>query len=284
MVALADDDGMKTFADKLRQTAMRDVNQRAEIGLPGPLQQVTTGVRLAGRLPGALDYNIEVATQTGSLERDNVSAWAGHWQLREIRTASDRWDRLDVIASAAKVDLPTGDCDSAAQLATKLTTKRARCLVAALFGVTMPSDDVRIKEVSPFGLSIGKESAALVTALVNADFRLARDASGWRVTGFKTGARDWVDVSGLPVAIDQVKRSAASDEVSDALNGFDPRTLPSLETTNVARGVERDADGVVDAFREVDAPDVRRSRRKSTNASANSCQPERVSTIVCRLS
>jgi hypothetical protein len=138
----------------------------------------------------------------------------GHWQLREIRTASDRWDRLDVIASAAKVDLPTGDCDSAAQLATKLTTKRARCLVAALFGVTMPSDDVRIKEVSPFGLSIGKESAALVTALVNADFRLARDASGWRVTGFKTGARDWVEVSGLPVAIDQVKRSAASDDLS----------------------------------------------------------------------
>jgi hypothetical protein len=78
----------------------------------------------------------------------------------------------------------------------------------------MPSDDVRIKEVSPFGLSIGKESAALVTALVNADFRLARDASGWRVTGFKTGARDWVEVSGLPVAIDQVKRSAASDDLS----------------------------------------------------------------------
>src|ERR1051325_4115878 len=106
----------------------------------------------------------------------------GHWQLREIRTASDRWERLDVIAQAAKVELPAGQCDGPAHFATELTTKRARCLVAALFGVTLPSDDVRIKEVSPFGLSLGSESSALVTALVNADFRLARDAGGWAVT------------------------------------------------------------------------------------------------------
>ena len=140
--------------------------------------------------------------------------FAGHWQLREIRTAPDRWERLDVIASAAKVELPAGECETSLQLATKLTTKRARCLVAALFGVTLPSDDVRIKEVSPFGLSLGSESTALVTALVNADFRLTRDAGGWRVSGFKSGTRDWADISGLPVAIDQVKRSAASDDLS----------------------------------------------------------------------
>src|ERR1051325_1330685 len=168
--------------------------------------------------------SVRIRSVSGSGESVAVSAeieavfrlrlFEGHWQLREIRTASDRWERLDVIAQAAKAELPAGQCDGPAHFATELSTKRARCLVAALFGVTMPSDDVRIKEVSPFGLSIGKESAALVTALVNADFRLARDASGWRVTGFKTGARHWVDVSGLPVAIDQVKRSAASDDLS----------------------------------------------------------------------
>ena len=138
----------------------------------------------------------------------------GHWQLREIRTAPDRWDGLEAIARAAKVELPAGECDQHAQIATKLTTRRARCLVAALFGVTLPSDQVRIKEVEPFGLSIGKESAALVTALVEADFRLARDATGWHVSGFKSGTRDWVDVSTLPVALDQVKRSTASDDLS----------------------------------------------------------------------
>jgi hypothetical protein len=34
------------------------------------------------------------------------------------------------------------------------------------------------------------------------------------VTGFKSGTRDWVDVSDLPLAIDQAKRSAASDDLS----------------------------------------------------------------------
>lgn len=138
----------------------------------------------------------------------------GHWQLREIRTAPDRWDALEAITHAAKVELPSDECDTSAQIATKLTTRRARCLVAALFGVTLPSDQVRIKEVEPFGLSIGKESAALVTALVQADFRLAHDASGWHVSGFKSGSRDWVDVSNLPVALDQVRRSTASDDLS----------------------------------------------------------------------
>jgi Type II secretion system (T2SS), protein G len=155
---------------------------------------------------------VEVSAEIEAVFRLRLSG--GHWQLQEIRTAPDRWERLAVIVRAAKVELPAGGCDTPAQIATTLTTKRARCLVAALFGVTLPSDQVRIKEVSPFGLSIGKESAALVTALVNADFRLARNAGGWRVTGFKTGTRDWVDVSDLPLAIDQVKRTAASDDLS----------------------------------------------------------------------
>ena len=143
----------------------------------------------------------------------------GHWQLREIRTGQDRWERLEVIARAANVELPAGQCDAPSQFArsksaTELTTKRARCLVAALFGVTLPSDEVRIKEVSPFGLSLGSESAALVTAIVQADFRLARDAKGWRVTEFKSGTREWANVSDIPMAIDQVKRSAATEDLS----------------------------------------------------------------------
>jgi hypothetical protein len=168
--------------------------------------------------------SVRIRSVSGSAESVAVSAeiqavfrlrlFQEHWQLREIRTAPDRWERLEVIAQAAKVELPDGQCETTVQLSTRLTTKRARCLVAALFGVTLPSDDVRIKEVSPFGLSIGRESAALVTALVDADFRLTRDASGWRVSGFKSGARDWANISDLPLAIDQVKRSAAGDDLS----------------------------------------------------------------------
>src|SRR6185436_7431988 len=194
-------------------TARADLNQkqaRKAIQTMGGWSLPGSAVRLQIRTNGA--ESAEVSAEIETVFR--LRLFEGHWQLREIRTAPDRWERLEVVASAAKVELPAGECDTAAQITTKLTTKRARCLVAALFGVTLPSDDVRIKEVSPFGLSIGKESAALVTALVHADFRLARDASGWHVSGFKSGTRDWVDVSALPLAIDQVKRSAASDDLT----------------------------------------------------------------------
>jgi len=143
----------------------------------------------------------------------------GQWQLRELRTGADRWERLEMLARAAKVELPAGECDAPSQFAraksaTDLTTKRARCLVANLFGVALPSDDVRIKEVSPFGLSLGSEPSALVVALVQADFRFVRDARGWQVAGVKSGNRDWVNVNGLPAAMDELKLSAANDELS----------------------------------------------------------------------
>ncbi|HEY0365223.1 MAG TPA: type II secretion system protein GspG [Pyrinomonadaceae bacterium] len=167
--------------------------------------------------------------RTSSAESAEVSAeietvfrlrlYEGHWQLREIRTAPDRWERLEVIARAAGAELPLVECDAPSEFArskpaTELTTKRARCLVAHLFGVTLPSDDVRIKEISPFGLSIGSESAALVVAFVRADFHLARDAKGWRVAEFKSGDREWVNIASLAASIEQAKRSAAIDELS----------------------------------------------------------------------
>ena len=142
-----------------------------------------------------------------------------HWELREIRTGPDRWESLELIARAANAELPVPECDAPPQLArgkyaNELTTKRARCLVASLLGVTLPSDDVRIKEISPYGLSLGAESSALVVALVRADFRFARDGKGWRVAEFKSGTRDWVSIDRLAAAMDQVKRSAATDELS----------------------------------------------------------------------
>jgi hypothetical protein len=61
----------------------RDVNLRAELGTNGSLEQMTTGARVVGKLPARLDYNIETALQRGSLGPDAISAWAGHWQMRE---------------------------------------------------------------------------------------------------------------------------------------------------------------------------------------------------------
>jgi hypothetical protein len=61
----------------------RDVNLRTETAGIGDLEETTVGVRVVGRMPGRLDYGIEMALQRGSLGTDDVEAWAGHWQLRE---------------------------------------------------------------------------------------------------------------------------------------------------------------------------------------------------------
>jgi len=50
----------------------------AELGGLAPLHQATTGLRMAGKLPAALDYSGELAVQTGSVGPDDVRAWAGH--------------------------------------------------------------------------------------------------------------------------------------------------------------------------------------------------------------
>src|ERR1041384_2006048 len=194
-----------TRADLSRNQARKAIQTMAGWSLSGSAVRVES-VNSSGSESAEVSAEIQAVFRLRLVE--------GHWQLREIRTGQDRWERLEVIASAAKVELPATECDGRLQISTDLTTKRARCLVAALFGVTLPSDDVRIKEVSPFGLSIGSESSALVTALVQVDFRLARDAKGWRVTEFKSGTRDWANVSDIPIAIDQVKRSAANEDLS----------------------------------------------------------------------
>ncbi len=58
----------------------------ANAGLPetanrGHLNEATIGLRLAGALPAAFDYEIEMDRQTGSLGANSIHAWAGYWSL-----------------------------------------------------------------------------------------------------------------------------------------------------------------------------------------------------------
>lgn len=65
----------------------RDARLTGEAGATGDLSATTIGARFAGRMPAALDYNVEMALQRGGLGVNDVSAWAGHWQLRETLKA-----------------------------------------------------------------------------------------------------------------------------------------------------------------------------------------------------
>jgi Alginate export len=58
----------------------------ANAGLPetanrGHLNETTIGLRLAGVLPAAFDYDVEMDRQAGSLGPTSIRAWAGYWNL-----------------------------------------------------------------------------------------------------------------------------------------------------------------------------------------------------------
>ncbi|HZN00850.1 MAG TPA: type II secretion system protein GspG [Pyrinomonadaceae bacterium] len=196
-------------ADLSKSQARKVIQTIAGWSLP------SSAVRVASVRPSG--EGAEVSAEIQAVFRVRMNE--GHWQLTEIRTGQDRWEKLEVIAKAANGELPSGECNAPSEFARsrsadELTNKRARCLIAGLLGVALPSDDVRIKSISSFGLSLGSESTALITALVRADFRLAHGNTGWQVVEFKSGARDWARIVDLPSSVDQIKRSAATDELS----------------------------------------------------------------------
>lgn len=58
-------------------------------GLKGKLNERTFGFRFVGNLPLQFDYGVEMARQTGTLGKDSIGAWAGHWGVG--RTFNAKW-------------------------------------------------------------------------------------------------------------------------------------------------------------------------------------------------
>lgn len=202
---------VEAHADLSSSQARKAIQTMAGISLPGDAVRVQSVRSISGE-------SAEARAELQLVFR--VTQHEGHWRLREVRTGADRWERIDFIAYAAKIDRAGDDCDAPSLFArsadaAELTTKRARCLVAELFGVTLPSDDVRVREVSPFGFSFGSSDASgIIDALVQLDFRFARERRGWQVVAVKSGAREWTDIRGIAALVDQLKRTHASDELS----------------------------------------------------------------------
>jgi hypothetical protein len=197
-------------ADLSSSQARKAIQSTAGMSLPSSSVRVS---RISSSTEGA-EASAELQLVFRATQHD------GRWRLSEVRTGPDRWERLDVVSKALNVEFANDECDAPSEFAriadsTALTTKRSRCLIAALFGISLPSDGVRIREVSPFGFSFGSSDAsALISALVQLDFRLSRDQRGWQVASVKSGNRDWIDVRGVTAAVDQMKRSTATNELS----------------------------------------------------------------------
>lgn len=99
-----------------------------------------------------------------------------------------------------------------------LSAKEARKLIARLAGIELPSDAVRVKEISAMG------SSAVVVAQVETAFRFVRGDDGkWRVAELRTGDNKWEDVDMIVRAVnsEKVERARAELEtVATALEAF----------------------------------------------------------------
>lgn len=178
--------------------------------------------RVSNGAEGAVEASAEIQAVFSAKQVD------GRWRLSEIRTGQDTWEELGLVAQAVGAQLPQGGCDAPSQFVrrtsdTELNVKRARCLVAELLGVTLPSDRVRIRDISSLELPFGSESSALIETLVQVEFRFTRGARGWQVSEFKSGNREWTRIDTLATALNDAKRVAAASDLNtmaSALNDF----------------------------------------------------------------
>ena len=104
------------------------------------------------------------------------------------------------------------------QAAGDLSAKEARKLIARVAGITLPSDAVRVKEISSLG------SSAVVIAQIETAFRLVKgDDDKWRVAEIRTGDNKWEDVEMIvrAVNVEKVERARAELEtLATALEAF----------------------------------------------------------------
>jgi hypothetical protein len=152
----------------------------------------------------------------------------GRWRVAEIRTAQDRWEDVDLIARALKVQIVKADCNTLdppmrGRLAVDPSVKRARCLLGSLLGVEVPSDAIRIQEVDPMPIPFASQPSATVVAWVRVDARLTSDKNGWHVEELRVGDNNWVRLEPLVAAVNEEKQKRARgdlDLIARALEKF----------------------------------------------------------------
>ena len=113
-----------------------------------------------------------------------------------------------------------------------LTPKEARKLIARMAGIELPSDAVRVKDISTAG------SSAVVTAQVETAFRMIKDDKGkWRIAEIRTGDRRWEDLDTLMRALNVEKTARARAEqesIATALESYRRERGAYLESKSSA--------------------------------------------------
>jgi hypothetical protein len=117
-----------------------------------------------------------------------------------------------------------------------LSPKQARQIIARMAGIQLPSDAVRIKDISSSG------NSAVVVAQVETAFRLVKGDKGkWRVAEIRTGDRRWEDVDLLTKALNLEKTARARAElesIATALESYRRERGAYLESKSQAALVD----------------------------------------------
>ncbi len=201
--------------------ARKLVTRMAGLELPGG------AVRIKAITPGN-DGTAEVTAEIKTVFRFEKDK-AGSWRVAEVRIGPDRWLQIRHIANALNTKTPPADCSAPdppfkGSQAVDPSAKQSRCLLASLLGVDLPSDSVRIQEVSPFVIPIASEPSALVTALITVNARIVNQGSaGALVSELRTGNRDWVQLEPLAASVEREKQEQARGELAwmaEALEKF----------------------------------------------------------------
>lgn len=118
----------------------------------------------------------------------------------------------------------------------ELSPKQARQIIARMAGIQLPSDAVRIKDISTAG------NSAVVVAQVETAFRLVKgDNDKWRVAEIRTGDRRWEDVETLVKALNAEKTARARSElesIATALESYRRERGSYLESRSQAALVD----------------------------------------------
>jgi|ERR1051326_460905 hypothetical protein len=116
--------------------------------------------------------------------------------------------RIILIITLLALFAPIAFISGRALAAGELTPKEARRLIARMAGIQLPSDAVRVKEISAFG------NSATVTAQVETAFRFVKgDKDEWRIAEIRTGDRRWEDLDTLMRALNVEKTARARAEL-----------------------------------------------------------------------
>ena len=152
----------------------------------------------------------------------------GIWRVAEIRIAPDKWEAVDLVARILNANVSREECTAPDPpirgAVVEPSVKRARCLLGSLLGIQMPSDAVRIQEVSPFAIPLAFQPSTTVIAWIQIEARLVNAGKdGWQVSELRTGNRGWTKLEPVLAGLNEAKRETARAElatIAQALEKF----------------------------------------------------------------